>query len=216
MADDAKREAEARKIIEGQHRTKRRGQDFFSDDEDEEGRPRKRWSKKQRAKRRLWKEDGLDKLGPCFLVIPSCGADIAEGEENVFKQAYENDLDSDMESVEEMPSPQTFSPSPIKAPREAYTLLRERAKLNRGVRLLDLHIHSSNPIADQQKNLDYEEQSLDQEIGFSSAGFAGQGDESDLELEVEEQSQFSISRSVRLNNTVAQTVTEGQVSSSFT
>ena len=62
QADDACREAEARKITEGQHRTKRRGVDFLSDGESDEGKPH-RMSKKQRRKRKLDKEDGLDKLG---------------------------------------------------------------------------------------------------------------------------------------------------------
>lgn len=62
QADDAKREAEAKKITEGQYRTKRRGIDFYSDDEDDEDEPR-RLSKKQRRKRMLGREDGLDKLG---------------------------------------------------------------------------------------------------------------------------------------------------------
>jgi len=60
--DDARREAEARKITEGQYRTKRRGLDFYSDDEDDENKPC-RLSKKQRRKRMLGREDGLDKLG---------------------------------------------------------------------------------------------------------------------------------------------------------
>jgi mediator of replication checkpoint protein 1 len=62
LADDAKREAEARKVTEGQYRTKRRGKDFYSEDEDESPR-KKRWSKKQMRQRKIWKEDGLDKLG---------------------------------------------------------------------------------------------------------------------------------------------------------
>ena len=64
-ADDAKREAEAKKITEGHYRTKRRGMDFFSDeeDDDERGGKRRKWSKKERRKRRLDREDGLEKLG---------------------------------------------------------------------------------------------------------------------------------------------------------
>lgn len=66
MADDAKREAAARKITEGEYRHKRRGKDFWSDDED--GSPRKkRWSKKERRARKAWKEDGLEKLGESLL-----------------------------------------------------------------------------------------------------------------------------------------------------
>jgi len=74
QADDAKREAEAKKIIEGQHRTKKRGMDFLSDDEDdEEGGKRRKWSKKERRKRRLEKEDGLDKLGESHKLTISRG-----------------------------------------------------------------------------------------------------------------------------------------------
>ena len=68
LADDAKREAEARKVTEGQYRTKRRGKDFYSDDED--GTPRKkRWSKKQMRQRRDWKEDGLERLGTSLALL---------------------------------------------------------------------------------------------------------------------------------------------------
>ncbi|OCF43223.1 hypothetical protein I317_02931 [Kwoniella heveanensis CBS 569] len=88
MADDAKREAEARKITEGDYRRKKRGVDFYSDDEDDEDGKRKRWSKKQRRKRQLDNEDGLVRL---------------PGEQNVFVKAYEEDLDSDDEDIEETP-----------------------------------------------------------------------------------------------------------------
>lgn len=60
--DDARLEAEAKKVTEGFYRTKRRGNDFMSDEEDEEGRPRK-LSKKQRRQRRLDREDGLYRIG---------------------------------------------------------------------------------------------------------------------------------------------------------
>ncbi|WVF70952.1 hypothetical protein IAT40_005747 [Kwoniella sp. CBS 6097] len=88
MADDARREAEARKITEGDYRRKKRGVDFFSDDEEDEDGKKKRWSKKQRRKRQLDNEDGLFRL---------------PGEQNVFAQAYNEDLDSDEEDIEETP-----------------------------------------------------------------------------------------------------------------
>lgn len=63
-ADDARREAQAKKITEGEMRTRRKGMDFdFSDDDEGGGNKRRRWSKKERRKRRLDREDGLDKLG---------------------------------------------------------------------------------------------------------------------------------------------------------
>lgn len=60
--DDARREAEAKKITDGHYRHKRRGNDFLSDEEDEETRSR-RLTKKQRRQRKLEREDGLYKLG---------------------------------------------------------------------------------------------------------------------------------------------------------
>lgn len=63
--DDQKREEEAKKITAGEARVKRRGVDFFSGDEDEEGKPR--LSKKQRRQRRLGKKDELMQLGGSFL-----------------------------------------------------------------------------------------------------------------------------------------------------
>lgn len=53
----------AKRVTEGHYRHKRRGNEFLSDDEeDEEGRPR-RLTKKQRRQRMLDREDGLFKLG---------------------------------------------------------------------------------------------------------------------------------------------------------
>ena len=128
-ADDAKREAEARKITEGHYRTKRRGQDFYSDGEDEEGDEerggkRRKWSKKERRKRRLDREDGLEKL---------------EGEANAFLQTYNEDLESDEESVtgeDEMSREKTRSPTPEiekRSGRETWDMLRQRARMNREV-----------------------------------------------------------------------------------
>ena len=68
-ADDAKREAEAKRITEGHYRTKRRGMDFFSDEEGDElrgGKRRKLTKEERRAlkkRRNLDREDGLEKLG---------------------------------------------------------------------------------------------------------------------------------------------------------
>ncbi|EIW72820.1 hypothetical protein TREMEDRAFT_58988 [Tremella mesenterica DSM 1558] len=113
--DDEKREGQAKKIIEGEYRTKRRGADFYSDDDDDDGHPR-RLSKKQRRKRMLGKEDGLDKL---------------EGEANVFKRAYEVDLESDDDSIEEELPPRT-SPTPQKkSMRDVRDMLKQRAIMNR-------------------------------------------------------------------------------------
>lgn len=119
QADDARREAEAKKVAEGHYRVKRRGNEFLSDEEDEEGKPR-RWTKKQRRQRRLDKEDGLFTLGD---------------EANVFVQAYEEDLLSDNDIEEESPSP-SDAMSPEKktlTAHERQELLRARARRNDSV-----------------------------------------------------------------------------------
>ncbi|CAK9782252.1 hypothetical protein CC85DRAFT_325372 [Cutaneotrichosporon oleaginosum] len=111
--DDARREAEAKKVVEGHYRVKRRGNEFLSDEEDEAG---PRMSKKARRQRRLDHKDGLFTL---------------EGEANVFLQAYEEDLESDHEVEEAPPSPGLMlSPVQDLSARERDALLRQRARMN--------------------------------------------------------------------------------------
>lgn len=57
--DDAKRLEEARKITEGEHRKKRKGQDFYDDDSDDEGVKLKKLSRKERKRRELGRAEGL-------------------------------------------------------------------------------------------------------------------------------------------------------------
>ncbi|BEI87151.1 hypothetical protein CcaverHIS002_0704970 [Cutaneotrichosporon cavernicola] len=111
--DDARREAEAKKVVEGHYRVKRRGNEFLSDEEDEAG---PRMSKKARRQRRIDREDGLFKLS---------------GESNVFLQAYEEDLESDNEFDEAPPSPGLVeSPVMRLSARERDALLKQRARMN--------------------------------------------------------------------------------------
>ncbi|KAK4684866.1 mediator of replication checkpoint protein 1, partial [Tremellales sp. Uapishka_1] len=120
LADDAKREEEARKITEGNARTKRRGADWMAGDlTDDEDAPR-RLSKKQRRKRDLGKEDGLDKL---------------PGEANVFYDTYHQGLDLEDSDTEDVPlSPardRSMEPSPVKrAAGDKQRMLRDMARLN--------------------------------------------------------------------------------------
>ncbi|WWC88155.1 uncharacterized protein L201_003060 [Kwoniella dendrophila CBS 6074] len=135
LADDARREAEARKITEGKYRNKKRGKDFLEDDElssDDDGNKRK-YSKKQKRARQLGKEDGLSKL---------------EGEANVFRQIYEKDLESEDDEIDETPffdnyitneepeqqedGEESIHIEPKKSYREIQDMLRQRAQLNRG------------------------------------------------------------------------------------
>lgn len=141
-ADDAKREAEAKKIIQGEHRVKRKGADFFSDDEeDETGGKRRKWSKKERRKRKLEREDGLDKLGkPCHrsAATRTHGGD---GEANVFKEAYDRDLDSDFSDMEPEDIPIAIPVEESLPPaRPMYEILRERARIQREVCYCVSHI----------------------------------------------------------------------------
>ncbi|BEJ18178.1 hypothetical protein CspHIS471_0704550 [Cutaneotrichosporon sp. HIS471] len=111
--DDARRETEAKKVVEGHYRVKRRGNEFLSDEEDEAG---PRMSKKARRQRRIDREDGLFKLG---------------GESNVFLQAYEEDLESDNEFDEAPPSPGLVGSPVMKlSARERDALLKQRARMN--------------------------------------------------------------------------------------
>ncbi|KAL7423541.1 hypothetical protein Q5752_001121 [Cryptotrichosporon argae] len=116
QADDARREAEARKVVDGQMRNKRRGKDFLSDDEEDSEVRKRRLTRKQRRARRLMGEDGLAKL---------------DGENNAFKQLYEQDLESDDEVDETPMSPVRRSPelSP-KNGRQRYAMLQERARMD--------------------------------------------------------------------------------------
>lgn len=82
--DDARRLEEARKITEGEHRKKRKGQDFYDDDSDDEGVRLKKLSRKERKRRELGRAEGL-----------------LDGEINVFEQEYHRDLDSDQSDVGE-------------------------------------------------------------------------------------------------------------------
>ena len=125
--DDAKREAKAKKIIEGEYRHKRRGEDFDFDDEgdDETGLKRRKFSKKERRQRKLDRVEGLQKL---------------DGEENVFAIAYNQDLETESESEpEEETQPTgsyTFEES-ISQEKEKplWTIMRERARMNENVSL---------------------------------------------------------------------------------
>lgn len=111
--DDARREAEAKKVVDGHYRIKRRGNEFLSDEEDEAG---PRLSKKARRQRHIDREDGLFKLG---------------GEANVFLEAYNQDLESDNEFDEAPPSPGLVT-SPILnlSAKERDALLKQRARMN--------------------------------------------------------------------------------------
>ncbi|KAL1405186.1 hypothetical protein Q8F55_008811 [Vanrija albida] len=108
--DDARREAEAKKITDGHYRHKRRGNDFLSDEEDDESRSR-RLTKKQRRQRKLEREDGLYKL---------------DGESNAFLKEYERDLESDNEFEESVEEPAALhSPSrDALSSREVHELIR--------------------------------------------------------------------------------------------
>ncbi|WVQ85692.1 hypothetical protein IAT38_007858 [Cryptococcus sp. DSM 104549] len=124
VEDDKRREAEARKIAEGKHRIKRRGKEFGSDSEDEEG-GKKRWNKKQRkALRQLKTDEGA------FL----------DNERNVFQTTYEQEHQSDDDSIGDGTDPtwqqpereRSITPPPKRSAREKATALREIVEKNRG------------------------------------------------------------------------------------
>ena len=59
--------------------------------------------------------------------------DSADGEENVFMKHYEQDLDSDVESVDEAPSPRAVAQSPVAklSERERRETIRRVAEMNK-------------------------------------------------------------------------------------
>ncbi|OCF56692.1 hypothetical protein L486_05546 [Kwoniella mangroviensis CBS 10435] len=147
-ADDARIEAEARKITEGEYRHKKRGKDFVDgeiSDEDERGGKRRKLSRKERRKRKLDREDGLDKL---------------HGEANVFRQVYEDDLGSDEDEVDETPlesynlnlnfvvdEPEEVSQvavEPKRTFREKLDMLKNRGVMNRGMNYEEMAIDDAD------------------------------------------------------------------------
>jgi hypothetical protein len=60
-------------------------------------------------------------------------ADQADGEENVFMKLYEQDLDSDVESVDEAPSPRALPQSPVArlSEHERRETIRRVAEMNK-------------------------------------------------------------------------------------
>lgn len=138
QADDARREAEAKKVIEGHHRIKRRGNDFLSDEEDdEEGRPR--LTKRQRKERRLAQAKAVLELGD---------------EANVFVDTYDEDLDTDNEIEEDDAAPAGFM-SPDKqvwSAQERQDMLRARARMNESVSFnIDEQVRESDPRRNRSK-----------------------------------------------------------------
>ncbi len=141
-------------------------------------------------------------------ALPSLGADsfASEGEANVFKLAYEHDLESDTESVEAEPElERRRSVSPVarkQSARETWELLRQRGKMNRQVRL-NISVPEKSGSLTTQKDQAVEIQELDREIGYAGAGFGGRLHHADdVEMfEAEEESQFSISKAIRTTTT---------------
>lgn len=118
----------------------------------------------------------------------------ADGEQNVFHEFYDNDLDSDVDSVEEMPTPRKKTTSatrsdsvdPMPTQAERLEMLRRVARMNK-------------------QATSYEEVDLDKELGLGRA--ASEEGEGDTDTEpVEEESQYSISRSTRILNSVTEVV----------
>lgn len=65
----------------------------------------------------------------------ACLTDLPlDGETNVFQNFYDNDLDSDVESVEEAPTPRKKATlSPVRTREEKMEMLRRVARMNKEV-----------------------------------------------------------------------------------
>lgn len=89
-ADDEKREAYARQVVDGQHRTKRRGDGldlYDSDEPEEEGNKRRRGTKEMRKKRKFEIEQGVSMLRELISGrILVCHADATRGRGERFSE----------------------------------------------------------------------------------------------------------------------------------
>ncbi|KIS01689.1 hypothetical protein L804_01568 [Cryptococcus deuterogattii 2001/935-1] len=188
--DDAKRLEEARKITEGEHRKKRKGQDFYDDDSDDEGVKLKKLSRKERKRRELGRAEGL-----------------LDGEINVFEQEYHRDMDTDQSDVgEEEYHPsvlggiERLSPEPEPVERLSYGDRRERlqkvAKMN------------------AQRDMETVDQEMDAELGLGvSHHISGHSRATAIHLEFGEDvtmkdSNFNIKRNIRYTKKVEQASVE--------
>nr|KIR48654.1 hypothetical protein I312_01723 [Cryptococcus bacillisporus CA1280] len=184
--DDAKRLEEARKITEGEHRKKRKGQDFYDDDSDDEGVKLKKLSRKERKRRELGRAEGL-----------------LDGEINVFEQEYHRDMDTDQSDVgEEEYHPsvlggiERLSPEPEPVERLSYSDRRERlqkvAKMN------------------AQRDMETMDQEMDAELGLGvNHHISGRSRATAIHLEFDEDvtmkdSNFNIKRNIRYTKKVEQ------------
>ncbi|WVO13082.1 hypothetical protein L204_100692 [Cryptococcus depauperatus] len=133
--DDAKLEAEARKIIQGERRKKRKGRDFYDSDDSDDGRGRrKRLNKKQRKVKEIRFQEGL---------LP--------GERNAFGESYlldHYDTDDDdigvqeytpalLGGVESISPTQEYAEEDKLSRREKLERLKEIGRKNRGRNLDD-------------------------------------------------------------------------------
>ncbi|WRT65956.1 uncharacterized protein IL334_002907 [Kwoniella shivajii] len=207
-ADDAKAEAAARAITAGEHRQKRKGRDFVDGDESsDDEKMSSKMRKRLRKKRKLAGADGLDKL---------------DGEENVFKQAYEQDLMSDEDEVDETPyfsperlnkslvmdqhvdnSEREVSPPPIKRTfREVRDMIKQRAELNRGKTTEELFAEDAD---DDDLSLESHPRALKRRDTFVD------NDDDDGDQVMVEQNGFSISRTVRTFTSISKSVDQNGI-----
>lgn len=188
--DDARRLEEARKITEGEHRKRRKGQDFYDDDSDDEGVRLKKLSRKERKRRELGRAEGL-----------------LDGEINVFEQEYHRDLDSDQSDVGEeeyhpsvLGGVERLSPEPEPVERLSYgdrrVRLQKVAKMN------------------AQRDMETMDQEMDAELGLGvKHHISGRSRATAIHLGIDEDvimkdSNFNIKRNVRYTKKMEQVPAE--------
>jgi hypothetical protein len=91
------------------------------------GGPRSKCDREETGKKMVLKDLVRD------LTCVAGYTDLADGEENVFMKHYEQDLDSDVESVDEAPSPRAVVQSPVAklSERERRETIRRVAEMNK-------------------------------------------------------------------------------------
>ena len=117
-----------------------------------------------------------------------------------------------------MEEERSYTPVPAaRSARETWDMLRERGRMNRGVRARDLcpdyRVDESSFPLPSQKDLAVESDQLDLQMGFDGATFGPRVVDDDFQMaELAEEPEFSISRTVRTSSSFVSTSADSGVS----
>jgi hypothetical protein len=158
------------------------------------GGPRSKCDREETGKKMVLKDLVRD------LTCVAGYTDLADGEENVFMKHYEQDLDSDVESVDEAPSPRAVVQSPVAklSERERRETIRRVAEMNK----VSLHRRITGQwLIVKSRGDDDIELDLDVELGLNETVDL---DTDTSDVEMLEETQYSVSRASRHSKVIEQ------------